>query len=359
MKRITDTSKLVIERDASVKVLLQRLGAEAEPFQIVLDDIGRVVGTITDGDVRRAILSGMALDATVASCFNSSPLIGKIGDDANNRKLLSELSGLRPFLPLVDESEKLCEVLVSESQSNRNSVALIMAGGFGKRLGERTRTKPKPLLPVGGKPIIEHVVSALEDAGVTELHVSVHYLADQIKDFFAVRSNRSTIRFIEEETPLGTAGALSAVPKTNRGPVLVINGDLITNVDYSALHEFYVRHNLDATICVARHDVQVPYGVVRYDEDGEFAGIDEKPQISNFVSAGIYYLGPEFLSLVRPNEHLDMPDLLMMGRKIGLRIGLFPIHEYWADVGRPEDLAAAEEVANEQVSKTELEPDKE
>ncbi|MEM8970666.1 MAG: sugar phosphate nucleotidyltransferase [Pseudomonadota bacterium] len=349
MKRITDTSTLVIGPNTSVRVLLERLSSGNEPFQIVLDNDGRVIGTITDGDVRRAILNGMALEDSVVSCLNTSPTIGKIGDETQNSRLLRRLKGLRPFLPLIDENQKLREVLVAEPKTSQSSVALIMAGGFGKRLGERTRNIPKPLLPVGGQPILEHIVSAIEAAGVGTIHVSVHYLADQIKTFFDARGSVAEILFIEEEAPLGTAGALSYLPSSSAsGPILVVNGDLITDVNYSALHEFYVRHNLDAAVCVARYDIQLPYGVVRYDESGVFAGIDEKPQISNFVAAGIYYLGSEFLALVKPGERLDMPDLLMMGRNIGLKIGLFPIHEMWTDVGRPEDLAAADQAAREQ-----------
>lgn len=142
---------------------------------------------------------------------------------------------------------------------------------------------------------------------------------------------------------MGTAGALWQIDGTKlAGPLLVVNGDVITNVDLRALHEFHGRHGLDGTVCVARHEVQIPFGVVRQDGEGMFEGIDEKPLLQHFVAAGIYYLGAEFLALAPRRQFIDMPELLNRGKRAGLKIGLFPIHEYWADVGRPDDLDAAD-----------------
>lgn len=345
---LTDLSKFACNSRTPIEDVLRRLDVSQYLFQIVLDEEGHLLGTVTDGDIRRAMLQGVTLDEPASRCMQTQPKTGKLGNRRANEGQLRQLGSSRSFLPILDEQGIVCSILFDDGGPQIER-ALVMAGGFGKRLGEQTLTTPKPLLTVGNKPILEHVISALENAGVSSLHVSVHYLAEQIKAFFNARGNAAEVQFIVEETPLGTAGALSHLASSaDRSPILVVNGDLITNVDYGALHEFYIRHNLDAVVCVARYDVQLPYGVVRYDDEGVFAGIDEKPRISNFVAAGIYYLGAEFMALVQPGERMDMPDLLMMGRSIGLKIGLFPIHESWTDVGRPEDLAAANHDAWEQ-----------
>jgi NDP-sugar pyrophosphorylase family protein len=218
-----------------------------------------------------------------------------------------------------------------------------MAGGEGRRLGEKTRSTPKPLLPIGDRPILEHVLSSLETAGVAQIFVTVHYLGEQIEQYLANRDSRAKIDVVWEPAPLGTAGALGILDgRAPREPMLVVNGDIVTGVDFAALHEFHTRHGFDGTAAVTRFDVDIPFGVIRYGEDGLFESIEEKPKISSFVAAGVYYLSPEYLPLVPQGQPMDMPDLLNTGKEIGLQTGLFPIHEYWTDVGRPADLEAAQ-----------------
>lgn len=328
----------------TVRDVLARIDASPELFQMVIDGSGRLLGTVTDGDVRRAMLHGVGLDETVERCMQRQPVAGRVGFTDENHGRLATIGSSRPFLPLLDEGGRVVEVLVRDGGDAGIGHALVMAGGFGQRLGERTKDMPKPLLPVGGRPILDHVLGALEDAGVARVYVSVHYLADQIRTFVAERSNRADIAFIEEEEPLGTAGALGQLDGDVSAPILVVNGDVLTRVDLAALQDFHLRHRLDATVAVARHDLEVPFGVVRYDEHGLFESIEEKPRISNFIAAGVYYLGPEFTALVPQATAMDMPELLTLGRRIGLKIGLFPIHEYWSDVGQPDDLEAADRI---------------
>jgi len=203
---------------------------------------------------------------------------------------------------------------------------------------------PKPLLEVGGRPILDRVLEGLENAGVRRVILAVHYLADKIESFVAVRRNVATIELIREPSRLGTAGALGLVDPVSIGqmPLLVVNGDLVTRVDFRALHDFHVRHGNDGTLGVATYHVDVPYGVVRHDEEGLFEGIDEKPRFNYFVAAGVYYLTRQFMALVPKNRPFDMPDLLTQGKALGMRIGLFPIHEDWADIGRPADFEAVD-----------------
>jgi NDP-sugar pyrophosphorylase family protein len=168
-------------------------------------------------------------------------------------------------------------------------------------------------------------------------------MADQFEAYVAQRTGTPRIELIMENSPLGTAGAVALLPDDISGPFLVMNGDILTEVNLQALATMHARNANDATIAVARYEFEIPYGVVRHAEDGAFLGIDEKPCTSHFVSAGLYLLSPQFRALVPPSQPMDMPELLNLGRSVGMRIGLFPIHEYWRDIGRPPDLAAAEE----------------
>ena len=305
-------------------------------FRIVVDTAGHVLGTVTDGDVRRAILQGKSTSALINECMWKNPKIVQSADDPSIPRLLQDV----PFVPLVDDEGVLQYVAVETSAAQGVRTALIMAGGFGKRLGKLTRDRPKPLVTVGDKPILDHVLTLLETADVEEIYISVHHMAEQIERFVGKRENRSNIHLVEESKKLGTAGALGLLPPSSH-PVLIFNADVVSSTDLLALHLHHERRMHDATIAVAKYDVPIPYGVVRQNDDGLFLRIDEKPVLSNFIAAGIYYLSPEFQSLITQGDPIDMPDLLNLGRMAGLTIGLFPIHEYWIDVGRPEELSQA------------------
>jgi dTDP-glucose pyrophosphorylase len=340
---ITEFGEHACAPDTSIRALLKRIDASPYLFQIVVDATGHLLGTVTDGDIRRAMLHGVGLDDPASACMQKAPITGRAGDVEGNLKKLANLGSSRSFLPVVDQSGLVCEILLGAGGEPAIKQALVMAGGPGTRLGTRTRTTPKPLLDVGGKPILEHVLANLENAAVPNIVVSVHYLADQIEAFVAQRPNRARIELVHEQHRLGTAGALRLLStKMAREPVLIVNGDIITSVDFTALYDFHMRHGFDGTIAVARHEVDIPFGLVRYNDEGLFDRIEEKPRLTNFVAAGVYYLSPQFLALVPEGQPMDMPELLNLGKSIGLRTGLFPIHEYWTDVGRPDDLEAAD-----------------
>ena len=342
MIRVTELGDLVCGPETPIREALARINGTVYLFQLVLDEAARLLGTVTDGDVRRGILGGVTLDDPIRACMKEDPLIGRVGADADNRKSLRSVGTSRAFLPLVDEDGIVREVVIAKDSGGAALRALVMAGGRGTRLGERTKNTPKPLIPVGDKPILEHVLERLEAAEVAPIHVAVHYLAEQIQEFLACRKSRTQVHVIHEEAPLGTAGAIARLPRGD-GPLLVLNGDILTRVDIQALSAFHDRHGYDATIAVAQHEVQISYGVVRHGDDGAFLGVEEKPSTTHFVAAGMYLLSPEITALVPPDRPMDMPELLNLSRSVGLRVGLFPIHEYWVDVGCPDDLAAAQE----------------
>lgn len=341
LKVISDLRLLLLPAASTIREGLKRLNAAPQVFQVIIDENGRILGALTDGDVRRALLAGVGMDDPVTLAMQPKPLTGASTDLADARRKLATIKSIVPFIPLIDAERRVVAVLVRGAQGASLSTALIMAGGRGTRLGEQTRSVPKPLLTVNGKPMIEYVVAAVEAAGGQDIFVSVHYLADQIEQWCADRKGAARLQVLREKQPLGTAGALALLPGDIDGNILVSNADLVTQVDLSAFADFHDHLQTDATIAVARYEVDIPFGVVRADEEGRFLEIQEKPRMTHFVSAGIYILGPEVRSLVRPGVRLDMPELLDLARRAGLKIGVFPIHEPWRDVGRPSDLKAA------------------
>ena len=346
MHRIKNFGKLICHPDDALSAVLERMSVAPQPFQVVVDGDGRLAGTVTDGDVRRALLRGIALDQPVAETMHREPVTGRLGEDGANAQKLSLIARKNPnlaFLPLLDEGGGLREILVLDEPGAALPAVLIMAGGYGKRLGENTRTTPKPLLRVGDGPLLDHVIRRLEEARFADIYVSVHHMSDQIEGFVRARTGKASLQLIREDEPLGTAGAIAHLPAETAGALLVVNGDVLTNVAIAAFVDFHHRLGNDATVAAAQYEHQVPFGVIRHGEDGVLDGIDEKPTIRHYVAAGMYMLSQEMRDLVSPDRPMDMPDLLNAGRSSGLRVGIFPIHEYWTDIGRPEDLSAARE----------------
>ncbi len=343
MLHLRDLTDYACSPQMSLREVMARIGNPALKFafQIVVGEVGQLLGTITDGDIRRAILRGRTLEEPASAIMQARPKAGRVGSDEANLELLRAMTSRTAFLPLLDERDAVAEVIVLANREAPRFPALIMAGGFGRRLGEYTRNVPKPLLPVGQKPILEHILTRLENEDVGEIYVAVHHLADQIEAFLAQRNNRNPVKILREQAPLGTAGAIGLLGGKATEPILVLNGDIVTSLDLAAFFEFHTRHGYDATIAVAQHRVNIPYGVVRHGAEGQFLGIEEKPTLTNYVAAGIYLLSPEYRALTPAGCSLDMPELLRRGTEIGLTAGLFPIHEYWTDVGRPEDLEEA------------------
>jgi len=338
MDRIDDLRKVICGPEISVREVIGRIDASTPNlFQIVVDKQKCVLGTLTDGDIRRSLACGLQLDAVVNECMYTPPTKGLVGEtEENSRKLWG-----RRFLPVCDESGHLLYVLVEPQRRRNITRALIMAGGFGRRFGEHTKQQPKPLLEVANRPILDYVLGQLEKAGIPQVHIAVHYLAEQIFNFVDARNNLANIHLINEAEPLGTAGALGSLPTNLEGPLLVINGDVLTEVDLAALTEFHFRHGYDGTVGAAPYEVDVPYGVLHHDDSGLFTGVDEKPTYKYLVAGGFYLLSPQIVRLVSPNRPVDMPEVLEAARSAGFRLGVFPVHEYWRDIGRPGDLKLA------------------
>ena len=317
---------------------------------MVVDPDGHLLDTITDGDIRRAILGGVSLDSPVAvlrdrrGSMYPTPVTAPEGISRTAMAALMAAKQVR-HLPIVDPTGRLTRVVTLAEVSTHDEVpleAVIMAGGYGTRLKPLTNDVPKPMLPVGEKPLLEHMVSQLKTAGIKSLSVTTHYKKELITEHFKDGSDFGiAINYVEEDAPLGTAGALSLIKRPD-GPLLVINGDVLTRIDFGAMLSFHREHQAEMTVGIRKFETLVPFGVV--ERDGvDITGITEKPVITQFISGGIYLMNPDALQLIPERKPYDMPELLNALISSGKRVVGFPIREYWLDIGRVEDYEKAQE----------------
>ena len=336
-------TQLVVSPESCIREVLESIDRGAQGIALVLDNERRLIATVTDGDVRRAILAGMDLELPVQALllqrdptFQSGPVTAPDGTpDEALLHLMSETS-LRQ-IPLVDEEGRVVKIaLLSELVKEYELPlmrAVVMAGGYGTRLRPLTDEMPKPMLPVGDRPLLEIIVNGLREAGIRQVNLATHYKSDMIADHFKDGQGFGVdIRYVKEDQPLGTAGALSLLDESDE-PLLVINGDILTRVDFRAMLNFHREHEADLTVAVRQYEFRVPYGVI--DTDGvAVTGISEKPLVRQFINAGIYLLNPSIRRLIPNGQHYDIPDLIQELLKQGRPVVCFPIREYWLDIGK-------------------------
>jgi dTDP-glucose pyrophosphorylase len=340
---------LCISTQACLRDAINAIDKGASKIALMVDGAGLLIGTLTDGDIRRALLSGMDL---------SSPAIGVARRNFQavrpQTKPAEVLSLLRSHsieqMPVVDSGGRLLGLYLLDDFLNQPQPGLLnpvvlMAGGRGTRLRPLTEYCPKPMLRVAGKPILESILEQCIASGLQEFYLAVNHLKEQIRDHFEDGSRWGVrIQYIEESAPLGTAGALQLLPVEARrgGPLLVMNGDVLTSLNLAQLLEFHASHGAAATLCVRSHDVVIPFGVVEA-EGVDLVGFREKPVLRHQVNAGIYVLEPWLLDHIPTGEAMDMPSLLLAAHAAAQRVAVCPIHEYWCDIGRPETLQQAHE----------------
>ncbi len=342
------TDALVRVRD-SIRDAMQRIDESGLQIALVTDENRVLKGVVTDGDIRRAILSGVSLDDPVKRVMNDDPATIPSWKDRDETLALMRSEQIHQ-LPIVDDEGRIVglEVLDDLLQpERRDNPVVIMAGGLGTRLRPLTEDTPKPLLEVGDRPILETILQQLVDSGFHQFYLSVNYKADMIERYFEDGSDWDIdITYIHEEERLGTAGPLSQLPKRPDKPFFVMNGDLLTKLDFSRVMDFHEEREGAATMCVRKYDFQVPYGVIET-EGHRIAGLDEKPVQRFFVNAGIYVLDPSTLGLIPDGEFFDMTELFNALVDRGERAHVFPIREYWQDVGRMEDYKQASQEYDE------------
>ena len=336
-----DVAGILIGLDATIRDTVTTIDRGAFGLALLVDREGRLLATFTDGDVRRAVLAGIDLDAPVSVLYERrerEPLRATRNATATELLELMTSNGVR-HVPLVDDDGRPVAVSLIDDLVDDTALplrAVVMAGGFGKRLGQLTESLPKPMLPVGGRPLLERIIVQLRGAGIDRVHVTTHYKPEHIVDHFEDGSRFGVnIEYVNEDEPLGTAGAIGLIERVDDHPLLVLNGDIVTDVDFRALLHFHDEHEADMTVGVWPYEVHVPYGLV--ETDGELVtGIREKPVLRSFVNAGIYLIGAELCHTVPPGERLDMTDLIERALAEGRRVISFPLREYWLDIGELE-----------------------
>jgi dTDP-glucose pyrophosphorylase len=338
-----DPKKLFISLTTRMSEAIGVIDRGVAQIALVVDDDHRLLGTVTDGDIRRGLLKSMTLDAPVEHVMQRKFRSLRGSDSESDALKLMRLHGLHQ-IPVLDDHGRVLRIHLLEKLLHlpgRPNAVVLMAGGRGERLRPLTSDCPKPMLPVGGRPILEIILRQCVEAGFGHFYLSVNYLKQQIIDHFGNGSRWGVrIEYLEEEMPLGTGGALSLLPPNLLDPVLVMNGDLLTRVDFNHLMQFHHEYAAEVTMCVREHVTQIPYGVVQLDGT-TVRGFQEKPALSHFVNAGIYVVSPNALTLLQPNTHCDMPLLLERVNHQPGRIRAFPIHEYWLDVGQHDMLLRA------------------
>ncbi len=344
-------AKLLVSPDASVREVMARIDQNGQGIALVVDPDRHLLGTVTDGDVRRAVLSGIDLNISVQLLLERrpplpypSPLVASVDTPTADLLRLMNQYGLR-HIPLVDGSRRVVDIallgdLVKEYELPLRAV--VMAGGYGTRLRPLTDEVPKPMLPIGGRPLLERIIEQLRGAGIHRVNLTTHYKADVIARHFGDGHEFGVeIRYVEESQPLGTAGALSLI-EASEEPLLVVNGDILTSVDFRTMLAFHREQRADMTVGVWTHEWQVSYGVVHL-EGVAVTGIAEKPMMRHFINAGIYLLNPDVCRYIPADQPYDMPALITHLISDGRRVVGFPVREYWMDIGQAADYQRAQD----------------
>ena len=334
--------KTLVNKNNTLLDTMKIIDDSSLQFAVVVDEEQHLLGTVTDGDIRRGILRGEGLDVTITSIMNPDPISARRGQKYHKYKQLMKSKMLKQ-LPIVDDNNRIINILFAdniETSLNKNKVVL-MLGGLGTRLRPLTNDTPKPMLRVGNKPILETIIEGFKQYGYTDFIFSVNYKKEVIQDYFQNgEAFDVTIEYIEEDKKMGTAGALSLLKNRPTKPFFVMNGDLLTQINFDQLMQFHMEHKSVATMCVREYEYQIPYGVIETDGT-DLVTIREKPIHRSFVNAGIYVLNPDVLDQIPQDKFYDMPSLFEKLIEKNSKTSVFPIREYWLDIGQMDDFNRA------------------
>jgi dTDP-glucose pyrophosphorylase len=351
----TDLGNLCLTVGHSIRDAINRMDINRLGIILIVSEANKLLGTITDGDIRRAMLSNVSLDSSVDVLFQrkvgtqyASPITAKASQEAAvYLELLQKHSILH--LPIVDEEDRVVGLVTRDDFFADQALplhAVIMAGGMGSRLMPLTQDTPKPMLHVGDKPLLEIIVGQLREAGVRRLHVTTHHRPEKISEHFGDGQEFGVeISYVAEDKPLGTAGALALMERPKE-TMLVINGDILTGVDIRRILAFHREQRAELTVAVREYDIQLPYGVIECDGP-VVRRLTEKPLQKLFVNAGIYLFEPSAWDLIPRGQRFDMTDLIQRLLDTNRTVCSFPIREYWLDIGQLEDYEKAQEQIKE------------
>lgn len=344
MSKNNSWREIVLPLSSTIKEVIEVLDKGGMRLVVATSNNGCFEGTITDGDVRRGLLRGLTLSDSCIGVVNRQPII--VSPDVERDKVLQVmLENKIQQIPVINGANEIVGLHLREDFEKpliRPNRIVIMAGGVGSRLLPYTEKCPKPLLPVAGKPMLLHIIEQAKFRGFRRFVISVNHLGEMIEEYFGSGEEFGVeIEYIRENSPLGTAGALSIHPFQDGLPIIVTNGDVISDINFSDFLDFHIAHQGTATMAVKSHEWQHPFGVVQIN-GLEVIGIQEKPITKTYINAGVYVLDLEILKLLPKNQPCDMPTLIMMARtNKGAKIYAYPMHEPWLDVGRPDDLIRA------------------
>jgi dTDP-glucose pyrophosphorylase/CBS domain-containing protein len=339
---------LFVRPEDSLRHVMERINVTLRAIALVVDPDRKLLGTVVDGDIRRALLANMPLDSTVADVLRQKdvpqPVQAPLGASSADLITLMHDRSVHQ-VPLVDADGRVADLVTMDDLLPDEVLplkAVIMAGGVGARLKPLTEQIPKPMLPVGGRPVLELIVDSLREAGIRHVNVTTHYKPEAIKEHFGDGNDFGVeLHYLTEDRPLGTAGALGLMERPQE-TVLVMNGDILTDIDFRAMLGYHREHKAVLTLAVRKYEIAIPYGVVECD-GAQVSRLVEKPHLAFFVNAGIYLLEPEAHGFIPDNERFDMTDLIRSLLDAGRPVASFPVHEYWLDIGQPNDYQKAQD----------------
>lgn len=335
--------RAILPPHATIEQAIRNLDQVAIKIILVVNEKAELEGTISDGDIRRGLLKGLNFNSTIESVIHRNALVvppEMVRDMVMQLMVANKIQQI----PVVDERHHVVGLHLWDAIAAppiRTNLMVIMAGGMGTRLRPHTENCPKPLLPIAGKPMLEHIIERAKSEGFSHFVVAIYYLGHMIEDYFG-NGERLGVRidYLREQSPLGTAGALGLLNPRPDAPFVVTNGDVITDIRYAELLDFHIYHNAAATMAVRVHEWQNPFGVVQT-QGVEIIGFEEKPVARSHINAGVYALDPDALNVLVPDAHCDMPALFGCLQERSQRIIVYPMHEPWLDVGRKEEFEKA------------------
>jgi len=337
---------VIVEPDLTIVDAIARLENAGTGALLLCSERRTLCGLLTDGDIRRAILQGKPMNMPCFGIATPNPVLASHSISMSEARRLMTQHDIN-HLPVVDAEGRVVEFLLRKDLMTEVPLelpAVVMAGGYGKRLLPLTESVPKPMLPVGDRPLLELILQQLRRAGIHDVHLTTHYLPDSIQNHFGNGKNFGvSLNYSKEDHPMGTAGGLRLI-KRPESPFLVINGDILTGVPFREMLMYHRKHHAELTVGVRKYEMQVPFGVVECD-DVRIIGIQEKPTVNFFINAGTYLLEPSACEFIPEGRPFDMTDLIQALLNAGKTVVSFPIMEYWIDVGRHEDYLKAQEFA--------------
>jgi len=340
--------KYIISQDKSLLEALSQINfiATGPLCLFVVDETGKMVGTLTDGDSRRAFIKGATVTDSVSSVMNRDFNCLHFGVDDDVAHLHQQRDMKMKLVPVLDKDGFIIDIIDLERCITKLPIdAVLMAGGKGERLRPLTLTTPKPLLPVGNKAIIDYNVERLISYGVKDINVTVNYLKEQIEEHFSKEINGIKVNCVREPQFLGTIGSIKFIKEFHHDTVLLMNSDLFTNVNYEDFYMHFIKHNAEMSVATIPYSVNVPYGI--FELDGRnIKGIKEKPSYNYYANAGIYLLKKEVLDFIPDDTFFNATDLIEKLISMGKNVIRFPLTGYWIDIGKPEEYKKAQDLVN-------------